>query len=255
MPLGVVMALQALVGRAFPRLSREGSQERDDQPSFIKVVKAAQEWIDRSQIERNAEGEEEPHSDDPNLWRIGEAEVDLTPGHPYIFGQQLWYLAGRAHERIERGEPIAAQPMNQKARKSGIRYIPEPPPKEVKELDEEDELALLEDENGPPDLPGIDGLDKDPPAEAITGASGVTYDGSALCCLAPGDQPRKSAIKTVEHPYFDPIILTTIMANCATMAWESPIDPCCTGKANFIDVCEWIYLFIFTFEMFSKIIA
>ena len=32
-----------------------------------KLVKAAQEHVDRSQIERNAEGEEEPHSEDPQL--------------------------------------------------------------------------------------------------------------------------------------------------------------------------------------------
>jgi hypothetical protein len=225
---------------------------RPQKMDVAKLVKAAQEHVDRSQIERNAEGEEEPHSEDPQLWRIGEAEVDLTPGHPYVFGQQLWYLAGRAQERISRGEAIAAEPMNRKARESKIAWIPEPPPKEVKELDEGEEEALLD---GMQELPGIEGLDHDPPAEAVLGKSGVTYDGSALCCFQPGDQPRKSAIRLVEHPFFDPLILTTIMCNCYTMAWESPLDPCCTWKAGFIDVCEWVYLFIFTAEMFSKITA
>ena len=220
--------------------------------TIAQVVKAAQEFIDRSQIERNANGEEEPHSEDPQLWRIGEAEVDLTPGHPYVFGQQLWYLSRRAHERIERGEPIAAQPMNRKARESKIAWIPEPPPKEVKELDEGEEEALLDSIQ---ELPSIDALDQDPPPEAVLGASGVTYDGSALCFLQPSDQPRKGAIRLIEHPLFDPVILTTIMCNCYTMAWESPLDPCCTWKAAFIDVCEWVYLFIFTAEMFSKITA
>ena len=47
-------------------------------PAAIKAVVAAAyretEIIDRTSIERNAKGEEEPHSLDPNLWRIGEAE-------------------------------------------------------------------------------------------------------------------------------------------------------------------------------------
>ena len=36
--------------------------------------------------------------------------------------------------------------------------------------------------------------------------------------------PRRLAIYAVEHPIFDPLILTTIIANCATMAWDSPLD-------------------------------
>ena len=45
------------------------------------------------------------------------------------------------------------------------------------------------------------------------------------------------------------------MCNCASMAWESPLDPCCTQKADFIDVLEWVYLYIFTVELMSKILA
>ncbi|KOO27419.1 voltage-gated ion channel superfamily, partial [Chrysochromulina tobinii] len=39
------------------------------------------------------------------------------------------------------------------------------------------------------------------------------------------------------------------------MAWNSPLDPPGTLKAHFIDVCEWVYLLIFTFEMLAKICA
>jgi hypothetical protein len=51
------------------------------------------------------------------------------------------------------------------------------------------------------------------------------------------------------------IILLTILANCCTMAWQSPMDPCCTPKEDFINLCEWIYLYIFTFELMVKILA
>ena len=63
----------------------------------------------------------------------------------------------------------------------------------------------------------------------------------------------------VELQWFDAIILLTIGANCATMAWESPLDemlhPEGTWKSSFIGVCEWAYLGIFTFELLTKVLA
>lgn len=41
------------------------------------------ETIDRSGIERNANGSEEPHSADPELWNFDGTEVDLAEGHKY----------------------------------------------------------------------------------------------------------------------------------------------------------------------------
>ena len=46
-----------------------------------------------------------------------------------------------------------------------------------------------------------------------------------------------------------------LLANCATMAWDSPLDPEGTVKAHFISLCEWVFLAIFTIEMLSKIVA
>ena len=103
-------------------------------------------------------------------------------------------------------------------------------------------------------IPGLAALDASPTAVAVKGKERV-YQSTALFCLLPGHEPRRSFIKLVESKPFDPLILITILANCGTMAWESPLDPCCTDKAAFIDVCEWVYLIIFTIEMFSKIIA
>ncbi|KOO32672.1 voltage-gated ion channel superfamily [Chrysochromulina tobinii] len=99
------------------------------------------------------------------------------------------------------------------------------------------------------------GLERDPPAEEVFGDSGKSYGYRVLCRLRVSDQPRKMAIYIVESRPFDPIILLTILANCCTMAWQSPMDPCCTPKEDFINLCEWIYLYIFTFELMVKILA
>ena len=53
-----------------------------------------------------------------------------------------------------------------------------------------------------------------------------------MCYLRPFNKPRIWAIKFVESRPFDPVILCTILANCTTMAWESPLDPCCETGAR-----------------------
>ena len=78
--------------------------------------------VDRSSIERNANGEEEAHSADPELWNFDGTEVDLSDGHKYKMGKQLWYIQDRAKDAIKAGKPVAGQPMNEKARKSGKSY-------------------------------------------------------------------------------------------------------------------------------------
>ena len=49
--------------------------------------------------------------------------------------------------------------------------------------------------------------------------------------------------------------LLTIMANCLTMAWSSPLDPPGTPKAAFLDACEGLFLMIFTLELLAKVLA
>ena len=83
---------------------------------------------------------------------------------------------------------------------------------------------------------GLDGLDSCPPAEEVHGPSGWVYHSTSLFCLKPYQFPRNVAIRAVEQRYFEGFIALTIAANCVTMAWESPLDPCCTWKAGFIDV-------------------
>lgn len=72
----------------------------------------------------------------------------------------------------------------------------------------------------------------------VQGPSGKVYAGTSCWCLLPGHQPRRLCIWIVEARFFDPLILLTILANCATMAWESPLDPDGTSKAYFIGRCE-----------------
>lgn len=61
--------------------------------------------------------------------------------------------------------------------------------------------------------------------KAVKGNGGKIYNNLSLYCLRPYHQPRKAAIYIAESSPFDPFILLTIMCNCATMAWESPLDP------------------------------
>lgn len=91
--------------------------------------------------------------------------------------------------------------------------------------------------------------------QAVQGPSGKVYRSTFFFCIRPFHEPRRTAIRICESRHFDPLILLTIMCNCVSMAWESPLDPCCTPKAQLIKVLEWIYLFIFTFELTVKIIA
>jgi hypothetical protein len=75
------------------------------------------------------------------------------------------------------------------------------------------------------EVDGIEKLELDEPPELVVGPSGWTYHDRSLCCLRPADVPRRLAIYFVEWRWFDPIILVTILCNCSSMAWESPLDP------------------------------
>ena len=102
---------------------------------------------------------------------------------------------------------------------------------------------------------GLEGLVSEPPAKLIHGPSGRLYGSFAFLCLRPATPPRRWAIQLVESRLFEPIIIATILLNCATMAWESPLDPSGTWKAAVIAQLEPIYLAIYTGEMLVKMLA
>ena len=98
----------------------------------------------------------------------------------------------------------------------------------------------------------------DPPPAAVRGRSGRIYAGKALGCLMCHQQPRLLAIRAIEWSKFDALILCVIVANCATMAATSPLQPPygdSEAKAAFIQACERFYLATFTVEMLTKIVA
>ena len=68
-------------------------------------------------------------------------------------------------------------------------------------------------------------------------------------------EPRRSTILLVEHAFFHPIMLCTILASCVIMAWQSPLDSPTSLKASLIDVLDAIFLVIFTAEMLVKMVA
>ena len=84
--------------------------------------------------------------------------------------------------------------------------------------------------------PDTSALGSSNPPSIVKGASGWIYHSTSLGCLKPYHFPRRLAINVVESAVFDPFILTTIMLNCSTMAWSSPLDPPGTAKQDFLAV-------------------
>ena len=125
------------------------------------------------------------------------------------------------------------------------------PPKVVKL---QDDLPPPAPEQARPEH-GLEALSWPAPPDHVLGASGRTYTSTSCHCLRPGSFPRRLCIYAVEWRWFDPFILLTILANCVTMAWESPLDPPGTLKATIIGYCEQTFLAIFTIELFIKVTA
>ena len=98
-----------------------------------------------------------------------------------------------------------------------------------------DELALPEEIVYAP----ISTLASSNPPMMAQGPSGWIYHSNSLGCLRPHHFPRRVAINIVESGPFDPLILVTIMANCFTMGWSSPMDvgdPSLEWKAELLGV-------------------
>ena len=105
--------------------SGSGGIRRPGERTGDKKLIAFEEHIDRSMVVRNAEGCEEPHSDEPELWNIDGTEVDLRA--KYKAGGQMWYLQSRAQDAIKGERPIAGSPMNRVAVLSHRKYRADEP--------------------------------------------------------------------------------------------------------------------------------
>ena len=116
-----------------------------------------------------------------------------------------------------------------------------------------DEELVLEEE---PVYPPLSAMRHSAPA--VQGESGRVYHSTSFGFLRVYHFPRSLAIHIVEAPLFDPLILITIMVNCSTMAWSSPLDAAdesLAWKGELLAKLEWIYLYIFTFELGAKMLA
>lgn len=84
-------------------------------PATAAADSTSLDGIDRSEIERNKNGCEEPSSVDPELWNIDNCEVDILV--KYKMGGQMWYVQSRMRENTAKNppKPIPGFPMNQKA--------------------------------------------------------------------------------------------------------------------------------------------
>ena len=77
------------------------------------------------------------------------------------------------------------------------------------------------------------------------------YATVSLCGLTVQDPFRARIIQIVYNPWFDRIILATIVANSVVLAVETPGEE----KNTFLETLDYIFLTIFSGEMILKIIA
>ena len=93
----------------------EAAAAEAEAPGEAAAPAASTGGIDRSEIERNKNGSEEPSSADPELWNIDNCEVDILV--KYKMGGQMWYVQSRMRENNAKSPalPIPGFPMNKKA--------------------------------------------------------------------------------------------------------------------------------------------
>ena len=146
-------------------------------------------------------------------------------------------------------------PMSRVSRRASIQLVaPESRPALVRRqsLSKQTQKALV---NLPAHTSNLDDLSDDNPPEAFRGASGRIYHGIALGCLRPHHLPRRLSIRLTENWLFEIFVLSAILLNCATLAWESPVDLQDTWKADVLKRAETTFAWIFTAELFIKVVA
>lgn len=148
-------------------------------------------------------------------------EVEASDERTRLVGLGTWAEMEKAARKFAAqqsaaiAEAAAAPPSEEKAaraRRGSDPPAPRPPPRRH--------------------IRGLDALDDSPGEKEVRGPSGKVYAGKSFFTLLPGEEPRRSFILFAESSFFDPFILLTIMVNCLTMAWESPLDPEGTPKAQ-----------------------
>ena len=78
---------------------------------------------------------------------------------------------------------------------------------------------------------------------------------NALFCLKPDNRFRILVAKLAGHSRFDGFILAMILMNSLLMAWERPSIQDGSPERWFLDMCNNIFVFIFSLEFMMKVIA
>ena len=91
-------------------------------PTPTATTPAADLEVDRSAIEKNSNGSDEPSSENPELWNIDGCEVDMLV--KYKMGGNLWYVQSRMRENPPK-KPIPGFPINRTAREAMRFYSKE----------------------------------------------------------------------------------------------------------------------------------
>jgi hypothetical protein len=73
------------------------------------------------------------------------------------------------------------------------------------------------------------------------------------CMACPGKIKQKS-LDFIKHPWFDRFILFVIILNCVTLGLDDPLQQG-TPLANFIAMCDFVFMGLFFVEMIVKILA
>ena len=106
-------------------------------------------------------------------------------------------------------------------------------------------------------LAGLEALtdSRVPPPTAVVGRSGQVYHSGSFLCLKPHWWLRRQAILLVESAWFEPFVGMVIVANVGLMAWDSPLDPPLTSKAELVAAANDFFRAFFTNEMVARMLA
>lgn len=77
----------------------------------------------------------------------------------------------------------------------------------------------------------------------------------SLYLFPPNSRFRRSCYKLITRKWFDNVILLFIALNCITLAMERPNIPSNCPERYFLATANYVFTFVFTVEMFVKVVA
>lgn len=77
----------------------------------------------------------------------------------------------------------------------------------------------------------------------------------SFLCIGPNSRIRRWCIDCVHSKVFDNFIIVVIMVSSLTLALDTPRLDRTSNVAAFLQVCDFAFLVIFSFEMFVKVVS